>query len=103
MFPCPSLFSFPPTTSTTVTLLSKTVNEKKLTNAVLRDLNSTYIQQFGHTFVDSLVKNCRDVDKKKTKSEKKREHRNILKKVGIRSTSNWQRMLHYIPLLRMSH
>ena len=31
-------------------------------------------------FVDSLVENCKAVDKKKTKTEKKRDQRNLLKK-----------------------
>jgi predicted HicB family RNase H-like nuclease len=69
MFPCAPLYSFPPTTTTTVTLSSAATIEKELTSAVLRDLNGTYIQQYGHTFVDSLVENCKEVDKKKTKEE----------------------------------
>ena len=55
-------------------LFQSTTNERELTSNVLRDLN---IQQFGHTFVDSLVKSCEDLDKKKTKM---RDQRNILKK-----------------------
>ena len=79
MFPCTPIYSFPLTTTTTVTFPSATTNEKELTRAVLRDLNGTYIQQYGHTFVDLLVENCK-VDKKRTKTEKKRDQRNLLKK-----------------------
>ena len=79
-FPCQPLFSFPSPTTTTVTLLSTTTTERELTSAVLTDLNGTYVQRFGHTFVDSLVQNCKDVDMKRTKTEKKRDHRNLLKR-----------------------
>ena len=78
VFPAKPVFSHP--TTTTVMLSSNTNNERELTHAVLQDLNGTYVQQFGHTFIDSMVKNCKEIDRKKTKTEKKREQRNLLKK-----------------------
>lgn len=78
VFPAKPVFSHP--TTTTVMLSSNTNNERELTHAVLQDLNGTYVQQFGHTFIDSMVKNCKEIDRKKTKTEKKREQQNLLKK-----------------------
>ena len=78
VFPSTSVYSH--TSNTTITLSSESSNEREITHAVLQDLNGTYVEQFGHTFVESLVQNCKDVDRRKTKTEKKREQRSILRK-----------------------
>lgn len=53
---------------------------KELTTSVLKDLNGNYIQQSGHIFVHSVAQNCKDVQLKRTKTEKKQDQRNMLKK-----------------------
>ena len=78
VFPSTPVYSH--TSNTTITLSSESSNEREITRAVLQDLNGTYVEQFGHTFVESLVQNCKDVDRRKTKTEKKREQRSILRK-----------------------
>lgn len=78
VFPAEPMFAHP--TPSAVSLSCKTTNENDLTRSVLKDLNGVYVQQFGHTFVHSVVQNCKDIERKKTKTEKKREQRSILRK-----------------------
>ena len=70
-FPTKPIFSQPNATCTTVTLAHPAIgsDERRLTNDVLRDLNGTYDQSFGHTFVDALVKNCGEVKLRKRATE----------------------------------
>ena len=82
-FPCLPFFSLPSTTTTTVA-----PNERELTSAVLRDLNGTYIQQFGHTFVDSLVKNCKVWTRRKQKQRKKESAKKCRDKVNKQLAEN---------------
>ena len=76
-FPAQPMFSHP--TPSAVSLSCMTTNERDLTRSVLKDLNGVYVQQFGHTFVHSVVQSC-NVEQKKTKAEKKREQRTMLRK-----------------------
>jgi hypothetical protein len=78
VFPAQPVFHNP--SPAVVSLSCAPTSEKELTTSVLKDLNGTYIQQFGHTFVHSVAQNCKDVELKKTKTEKKREQRNVLRK-----------------------
>ena len=60
VFPAQPIFSHQ--IPSAVSLSCTITNENDLTRSILKDLNDIYVQQFGHTFVQSVVQNCKDVE-----------------------------------------
>ena len=55
--------------------------EADVTQTIVNELNGSFIQTYGHTFVESMINTCKDqqITRKKTKYELKKEKRTVLR------------------------
>ena len=80
-FPLNPKFSPPIAATVTLSADSHEQEEKTITKSIVLDLDKSFSDRFGHSFLDSVIDNCKEtVEPRRTKSDIKRERRSLLRK-----------------------